>query len=333
MGLKIATFGAIWASGLCLFYCAVKWRRARHEASLRQALEAEARLAERMRAEEDHAREMVAHEALVTEIKRQNGLESARSEAEYQREWQRLDQIYQLQLNSYLSEKRSYDTEQQRYRDALQQWDAEAARRVAAEIQCRLELNTALEGLKGILTPFQDKVKASLPALDSARKRFENSRAAELADLRLLNSRRQELQLRHFLSLCLIRDADIPGVGKGRKATLAAYNVSSAADIHDSLKIPGIGLVLLGHLRAWRRTCESKFNYRSGAPLPVSEVNAVKLKHAQPRQSALAELRIGAAQLENVESSTRSAFAAAKLELQNRARAHSHALADLAACS
>jgi hypothetical protein len=121
MGLQIATFGAIWASGLCLFYCAVKWRRARHEASLRQALEAEARLAERMRAEEDHAREMVAHEALVTEIKRQYELESARAEADYQREWQRLDQVYQLQLNSYLFEKRGYDTEQQRYRDALQQ--------------------------------------------------------------------------------------------------------------------------------------------------------------------------------------------------------------------
>jgi DNA-binding helix-hairpin-helix protein with protein kinase domain len=333
MGLQIATFGAIWASGLCLFYCAVKWRRARHEASLRQALEAEARLAERMRAEEDHAREMVAHEALVTEIKRQYELESARAEADYQREWQRLDQVYQLQLNSYLSEKRSYDTEQQRYRDALQQWDAEVNRRMAAEIQCRLELNTALDGLKSILTPFQEKVKASLPALDSARKRFEDSRAAELADLRLLNSRRQELQLRHFLSQRLIRDADIPGVGKGRKGTLAAYNVSSAADIHDNLQVPGIGLVLLGKLRAWRRLCESQFNYRAGAPLPVAEVNAVKLKHAQPRQSALAELRIGAAQLEGVEGSTRLAFTAAKQELQNRARAHSQALADLAACS
>jgi DNA-binding helix-hairpin-helix protein with protein kinase domain len=332
-GGEVAKLGAIWASGVCLLFCAIKWRRGRRESTLRLALEAEARSAERQQATEDYAREVDAHVLLVAAMKQEHESEVARVEAEHQAEWQRLDAAFQLQQNAYLAAQRVFLAAKQSYDQQISQWIDEVNRRKAAESQCRQEMNSALENLKRLLDPYQEKVKASLPPLESARKRFEDSRAAELADLRQLNARRQELQLRQFLSQHLLRSADIPGVGSGRKATLAAYNVSSAADIHDRLQVPGFGSVLLAKLLAWRRQCEAQFRYRAGAPLPMAEVNAVKLKHAPPRQSALAELRGGAAQLESLEISASAAVSKAKLELQARARAHAQALADLAPCS
>jgi DNA-binding helix-hairpin-helix protein with protein kinase domain len=183
------------------------------------------------------------------------------------------------------------------------------------------------------LTQYQKRVRETLPALELARQRFEKARTDELADLRHLNHRRQEVQLRQFLSQRMLRDSDIPGVGDARKATLAAYNVLSAADIHGILQVPGIGSVLMGKLLAWRRQCEAQFRYNAGAPLPVAEVNAVKLKHAQLRQSALAELRGGAGTLGRLESSTQVALKQAKLDVQIRASALAQAKADLTTCS
>lgn len=331
-GLKIAKVGAFLAGSICILYTAVKWRRAQHEARLNEAIESEEKAEAHRKAEEIYKTESATYQTLIGNIDRQRLIETEIINAEHEQDCQRIEQSYQLQLNSYLAAKRSYDAEQEKYNTSLQLWETEVRRRKTHETNCRLALTTLVENINLLLTNFQASVRKRVPPLVSARKRFEESRIAELADLRQLNNRRMEVQLKQHLLQHLIRDADIPGIGKSRKATLAAYNISSAADITDNLQVPGIGVVFLGKLKSWRRQCEAKFSYRAGARLPIAEVNAVKLKHAQPRQSSLLELRAGAKELEDLESATMSALTNAKRDLQDCSLVHAQAMADLEVC-
>ncbi|MCW5558266.1 MAG: hypothetical protein KIT22_10605, partial [Verrucomicrobiae bacterium] len=333
MEVEVAKYGAAWALLVCLVTCYLKWSRAHQERSLRRDAEHQARQAERRQAEEKYATELASHEARVAALAQQHATEVANAEAEYQQEWLQRDQEYQKAFNSYLSAQKNYEVAQQQYEADVAQWKAELDQRVSTETQFRQALNSALAQLQAILGQYQDQVRATMPALEAARQRFEKARADELMDLRHLHSQRWGLQLRQFLSHRLLRDADIPGIGSGRKATLAAYNISTAADIHGNLHVPGFGDVLLGYLQSWRRQCEAQFRYNASAPLPLAEVNAVKLKHAQPRQSALAELRVGATMLENLEGPVRMEVSQAKVDLTKAGRAHAQALADLIACS
>jgi DNA-binding helix-hairpin-helix protein with protein kinase domain len=148
----------------------------------------------------------------------------------------------------------------------------------------------------------------------------------------LLHQKRQELQLQQFLAGQLIQNATIDGIGKGRKATLNAYGIDSAADITRGIQVPGFGQVLIGNLIAWRSYCEKAFRYNPNVPLPPAEVNAVKLKHAKRRQAALAELRSGATKLESLEQTTRMAASRTRMAILHFSRGHVQAIADLTVC-
>jgi DNA-binding helix-hairpin-helix protein with protein kinase domain len=99
------------------------------------------------------------------------------------------------------------------------------------------------------------------------------------------------------------------------------------------MQVPGIGGVLISNLLSWRAQCIRQFRYNPNAPLPPTEVRAVKLKHAQTRQAALTELRGGAANLDALENKTRAAARQAKNDILDLTRAHAQAVADLSVCS
>lgn len=77
--------------------------------------------------------------------------------------------------------------------------------------------------------------------------------------LKELEDAKRHHQLQQFLEKFPIADADIEGIGRGRKTTLRAYNVYTAADITYFLKVPGFGPTYMGKLRAWRANLESRF--------------------------------------------------------------------------
>ncbi|MCU0784619.1 MAG: hypothetical protein MUF81_11375 [Verrucomicrobia bacterium] len=326
-----AMYGAVWAFVACVVMCLFKWSRALQERERRREAERQARREERRRAEEDYARQLAEYEAEVEELTKQQAAAVARAESEHQREWVKQDQEYQKQYNAYLAAQRDYEAAQRKYVTDATLWNAECDARRLNEDQIRRVLNAAVTKLEDLLNSFQAQVRVQFPGLEAARQRFEKARTDELADMRMLHQRRQELQLRQFLANQLIQNADITGVGSGRKATLAAFGIGSALDIQWGIQVAGFGDVLLGNLLTWRRQCESRFRYNPNTPLPPAEVNAVKIKHAQTRQSALAELRGGAARLDSLESKTRSAASQARIEILNLARAHVQAIADLSA--
>lgn len=331
--VEAAMYGAVWAFVACLVTSLIKWSRALQERKRRTEVERQARQEERRRAEEDHAGELEEYEAQVDQLMQQHAAAVARAEIDYQREWLKEDQEYQRQYNAYLKEQREYEAAQKQYEEKALQWNAECDLRSTNEEQVRRVLNATMEQLQATLSAYQTQVNAQFPLLQAARQRFDQARANELADMKKLHQQRQELQLRQFLANQSIQIADIANVGSTRKATLGAYGIGSALDIRPDMSVPGFGDVLVGHLLAWRRICESQFRYNPNTQLPTAEVNAVKIKHAQTRQSALAELRGGAAKLDSAESKTRSAASQAKMEILNLARAHVQAIADLTVCS
>jgi DNA-binding helix-hairpin-helix protein with protein kinase domain len=333
VGVEVAKYGAAWAFAACAVVCLVKWSPARRERNERREVEQRARLEDRRAAEAELAKRLEAFEAQVTMLMKQHAVEVAKADAEHQRLWLERDQAYQKEFNAYLAAQREYDAAQNKHAEAVRQWNAEVEQREQLEAQLRGGLNAAVASLEARLADYQTQVRTAYPGLDAARQRFEKARADELAEMRALNNKRQELQLRQFLAKQLIRDADIPNIGSGRKATLAAYNICTALDVQWNMQVPGFKDVLLGNLYSWRRWCEGQFRYNASVPLPTAEVNAVKVKFAQARQMALAELRGGAAKLESLESKARVASSQGKMEILNLARAHAQAIADLAVCS
>jgi DNA-binding helix-hairpin-helix protein with protein kinase domain len=326
-----AMYGAGWAFVACVVMCFLKRSRALQERQKRREAERQARREERRRAEEDYASQLSEHEAQVEELTKQHAAAAARTEADHQREWLKRDQEYQRQYNAYLTAQREYEAAQSKYVTEATLWNAECDARRLNEDQIRRSLNAAVTKLEDLLNSYRASVQPQFHGLEATRQRFERARVDELAEMRKLHLKRQELQLQQFLATQLIRNADIPNIGSGRKATLSARGFDAAIHIRGDMTVAGFGTALIASLVAWRRQCESRFRYNPSIPLPVVEVNAVKIKYAQTRQLALAELRGGAARLDSLENKTRSAASEARIEILNLARAHAQAIADLKA--
>ena len=331
--VEATMYGAAWAFVACCVTSLIKWNRAAQERERRIQTGGQLRREERRRAEEDYAGQLTEYKAQVEQLTQQHAAAVARVKSDYQREWLEKDQDYQRRYNTYLREQRDYEAAKKQDEEKAIQWKAECEYRMTNEEQVRCELNTTMKQLRATLSAYQSQGNAQFPMLQAARQRFEQARANETADLKKLRQQRQELQLRQFLANKSIQSADIANIASTRKATLVAYGIGSALDIRPDMSVPGFGDVLVEHLLVWRRICESQFRYNPNTQLPTAEVNAVKVKHAQTQQSALAELRGGAAKLESLESEARTAANQQKMEILNLALAHVQAVADLAVCS
>jgi DNA-binding helix-hairpin-helix protein with protein kinase domain len=333
MELSAAAMGAGWGAVVCFAIVLVKSGQGRTEMRQRKEAERSARVEERRTAAEEHARRMSDYEARVEDLTKQHTAALARAEAARLAEWGRQDQEYQKAYNQYLAEQRTYDAAQTHYAEEVALWNAEVDVRIGSEDQTRRGLSTKVEQLEALLNGYKAQVRAAIPALEAARQRFEKARQDELADMRQLHQTRQALQMRQFLAAELIQNADIPNIGSGRKATLNAYGIGSALEVQPDMDVPGFGNALVATLMAWRRQCEGRFRYNPNTKLPTAEVNAVKIKHAQTSQSALTELREGAAKLNTLEQRTQAAASQGQTDLMNLARAHVQSIADLAACA
>ena len=281
----------------------------------------------------EHAARMVEYEAKVLEIQRHHAAAVAQVEGDYSRNVQQQEDEYQRQLRAYILRRQAYNDALGRYIMDLEKWNAEVSARRLTEEQARNNLNTALNRVWGTLQARKTAIEQAFPALDVARKRFDSATADERLAMQALHQRGRELQLMEFLRTQLIDNAYIANIGPARRATLTAYGVGSALDINDEMSVPGFGQGLFGNLLEWRRSCEARFRFQPNKPLPVAELNAVKVKFAQPRQSAMADLREGAARLENLEKNTREATSQGTAEILALARNHAQAVADLSLCA
>jgi len=156
----------------------------------------------------------------------------------------------------------------------------------------------------------------------------------------LLNQRMQQLkndqqriQLEKYLDRFEIEDANIEGIGKGRKQTLASYGIETAADIDYSKLhiVPGFGPKLTNALISWRDGLASRFRFDPARGPDPSDVAKINNDIALLRRDLQQKLVGGSAQLKQIRSQIMNARAQFIEPVRTVYREYLQAKANLAA--
>lgn len=172
---------------------------------------------------------------------------------------------------------------------------------------------------------FQE-VRQALEQAGAQAKQLAERRERAVADAALRTERDR------FLQTFRIRDADIRGIGDGRKAILAGYGIETAADVTKAALagVPGFGSVLSGSLLGWRNdlaTC-----HKPGHITPdAATIAAVDVKARPEIERLMQTLRSGKVALERMTNEENATTNAAKLRLVDAAKAVAQANANLLA--
>ena len=95
------------------------------------------------------------------------------------------------------------------------------------------------------------------------------------AKLEELKKTVRKAQLERFLDTFEIDEAQLDGIGVGRKKTLASYGIETAADLLNPMNVPGFGPVLRGTLMAWRESLERRFVFNPNTGVDRRDIDRV----------------------------------------------------------
>jgi DNA-binding helix-hairpin-helix protein with protein kinase domain len=121
-------------------------------------------------------------------------------------------------------------------------------------------------------------------------------------DLANLRSTREARQRDAFLDRYPIRAAKISGIGPAKTATLASFNIETAADVTEAAvrAVPGFGEAMTVKMMSWRRSHEAGFRYNSAAsPSDAQAENAVRSAWAAKRADLQTKIHSGLAALQS----------------------------------
>jgi DNA-binding helix-hairpin-helix protein with protein kinase domain len=137
-------------------------------------------------------------------------------------------------------------------------------------------------------------------------------------------------RMRH-LRLHSIADANIPKIGEGRKQTLAAHNIFTAADVDEYAirGIKGFGDVLTNNILAWKEEVLRRFKFNPATAVSPAEQRPVTLKYRTLQQQYLVELDREAGKLTSLAPACESALRRLIPGLQQAIIVYEQAEADL----
>ena len=146
--------------------------------------------------------------------------------------------------------------------------------------------------------PFFDKKAALL----EARKALDNLGIIKQRSVDQLYANRDQMQRQRFLEKHLLEHARIKGIGPGRKAQLASFGITDAADITEDQvsQVTGFGIALANKILAWRREVEAKFRFNAAAGPDKYELAKIESEVATLRQVHEAQLLAGPGELEAI---------------------------------
>ena len=136
---------------------------------------------------------------------------------------------------------------------------------------------------------------------------------------------------RRHLSLHPVADASIPKVGAGRKQSLAAHGIFTAADVTEVAvrAVHGFGDALTANVLAWRDAVERSYQFNPATAVSPAEQRALALKFRGRQQQILDELARLVADLEGLTTACREEVRRLKPSLQAAVAAYEQAKADL----
>jgi DNA-binding helix-hairpin-helix protein with protein kinase domain len=176
---------------------------------------------------------------------------------------------------------------------------------------------SAIEQLAKLHAAKTAELTKSREAFKAKYERLLNLGKERTAELRNLETSKQQSQLRAFLDTKFIAKAAIVGVGPSLQATLRAHGVETALEVRSNLRVPGIGPVKLQALLDWRAYCATKFRFEPSQPVPQSEINDVNKKFANLQGQLDAQLKSAPVQLQAIVVGYRQAEAAQTQVLAN----------------
>jgi DNA-binding helix-hairpin-helix protein with protein kinase domain len=137
--------------------------------------------------------------------------------------------------------------------------------------------------------------------LEIEKQQLLNLDAERVQRMAELNAGLRDKQLAHFLERHLIEDANIPGIGPGRKTLLLCYNVDDASDVtYERLQIKGFGPSLKAALFEWRESVARRFVFNPSAGIDPADVRALDQEIAQKKAALIKSLSSGSQQLRQV---------------------------------
>jgi DNA-binding helix-hairpin-helix protein with protein kinase domain len=151
------------------------------------------------------------------------------------------------------------------------------------------------------------------------------------ADLQRLTANAEAAARLRHLRLHLIADADIPKIGAGRKQTLAAHNIFTAAEVdeHAIRRIKGFGDVLTSNLLAWKADVLRRFQFDPATAVSPAEQRPVTLKCRTRQQQLIAEMERELGKLEKLAPTCRAALQSLVPDIQRAVAIYDQADADL----
>jgi DNA-binding helix-hairpin-helix protein with protein kinase domain len=130
-----------------------------------------------------------------------------------------------------------------------------------------------------------EEFNTKLEALRTLTEEYRHLHERRKQRVRELERALYDAQLRHFLEKFDISSAEIPHIKDGRKAMLAAYGITDAADItRQALEtVPGFGHFLIVQLITWRQSLEAMFKFNPGRGIDPADIQRVDHEVAKRR--------------------------------------------------
>jgi DNA-binding helix-hairpin-helix protein with protein kinase domain len=122
----------------------------------------------------------------------------------------------------------------------------------------------------------------------------------EKRQLQILEQKKREDQLNHYLERFVIANAKIPKIGSARKAVLRSFGIESAADIDRSKisAIQGFGPTLVSSLMTWKQDLVARFVFNPNEPVNPRDLSALKAKIASRKGELEGKIRAAVVSLQ-----------------------------------
>jgi DNA-binding helix-hairpin-helix protein with protein kinase domain len=122
----------------------------------------------------------------------------------------------------------------------------------------------------------------------------------EQRQIKILEQKKREDQLTHYLERIVIANAKIPKIGSGRKAVLRSFGIETAADVEQGKidAIQGFGPTLVSSLMTWQQGLVTKFVFNPNEPLNPRDLSVLKAKIAGRKSELEGKIRAAVASLQ-----------------------------------
>ncbi|MDO3408183.1 hypothetical protein QWJ34_00230 [Saccharibacillus sp. CPCC 101409] len=179
-----------------------------------------------------------------------------------------------------------------------------------------------------------EEFASKLQELDQARREYLDLDTVKATRLRRLSSRQRSIQLQAYLRQHRIDQAQLDGIGPGRKATLSLFGIETAFEVipNKLARVPGFGPANTRMMLAWRDRIERRFVFDPvRGRVPGAEIMAVEREIEARTKELERRLAGGPSELTRISGVIRARQEAVLREASGTARALAQAEGDVEA--